>query len=220
MDSKTYISSLENHGKDLYDLYKPFRVKVPLGKSGPWTVRRFRTEMNIAYLRFARDGRAPGLGEFTALNHKNRGIVMSDTCPEINDVKPYLYDLKGDVLITGLGLGMVPHILTKVQRFSTQVKSITIIEKDADVIKLTAEHYIKSDRRIKIIHADALTLTLPKGSNFDSAWHDIWDEICEDNRQEMTAMRRNYQRFVTKGKQFCWGQHTMDQMKRRERDGS
>lgn len=214
MDSRTYIAGLERSGLEQYRDYKPYRVDVPLGEKGPWKVRKFTTEMGLSYLRHARDGRCPGLGEFTALNHKDRGIVMSDTCPEIDDLRAFMYLLRGHILVSGLGLGMVAHCLTKIKKYSDNVQSITILEKDKDVISLTGGHYRKSDKRIQIIHADALTWTPPKGAVYDAAWHDIWDSICSDNKPEMTALRRKYQRVVAKGQQFCWGQLELQRQSR------
>lgn len=212
MDSRQYVKDLERHGRETYKRYAEYRVTVPCGKSGPWAVRKFTTDMGIAYMRLARDGRPSGLGEFTALSHDRRGIVMSDTCAEIDDLRPFWHFLRGNVFVSGLGLGMVVHILTKCK--SEYLTSLTVIEKDADVIKLTADHYRQSDPRVTIIHADALEWTPPKGAVYDAAWHDIWDEICEDNRAQMTAMRRHYQRYVAKGEQYCWGQLTMDRERR------
>ena len=154
----------------------------------------------------------PGLGEFTALSHETRGIVMSDTCPEIDDLRAFLHLLRGNILISGLGLGMAVHILTKCK--SEYTTSITILEKDADVIALTAEYYRDSDPRVTVIHADALEWTPPKGTIYDAAWHDIWDAICEDNRPQMTALRRRYQKYVAKGQQYCWGQRDLDRQRR------
>lgn len=214
MDGKTYVASLERHGHERYKQYAAYRVSVPLGQRGPWRIRQFETDMDLAYMRLARDGRPPGIGKFTALSHERRGIVMSDTCPEVDDVRAIAYLLRGHVLISGLGLGMVPQMLTQLEKYSDNVASLTILEIDADVIALTGEHYCKLDKRISIVHSDALEWTPPKGTKFDSAWHDIWDNICEDNRPQMTALRRRYQRYVAAGQQYCWGQQQLDQQRR------
>ena len=215
MDSRTYITLLEAHGKERYEQYAKYRVSVPAGSAGPWTIRKFKTKMDLSYLRYARDGRAPGLGEFTALGHKSRGIVMSDTCPEIDDFMQYAVYLRGHVLISGLGLGMAVHILLNQHpAYASAVQSVTVLELDKDVIKLSAAHYRK-DPRVTIHNASAFDWEPPKGASYDSAWHDIWDSICEDNVEEFTKLRRKYQRVVAKGKQYCWGQDTIARMRKR-----
>ena len=219
MDSRSYVEALERMGRHEYAELAPYRVTVPTGKSGPWRVRRFETTYDLAYMRHVRDGRSPGLGKFTALNHESMGMVMSDTNAEIRDLQPYIHKLKGNVLVTGLGLGMVVHILTKAPECTKHTKSITIIEKDAHVIKLTGGHYRDSDKRIKIIHADAHEWEPAKGTKFDAAWHDIWNDISEDNRDDMKKIVRHYSKFVAAGNQHCWGRDTMDRLRRSDRLG-
>jgi hypothetical protein len=202
-----HTDQMRRHGKEIYKIMKPYRVNVPTGKSGPWAIYRFDTEVGIEYARLAMDGRDPGLGKFTGLS-QNNVVIMSDTVAETRDMIPYLYDLQGDVLITGLGIGQVVHCLVKIQRYSEMVKSITVIEKSKDVIKLSADHYRKMDKRVRIINADAFEwLPEKKGKQFDAAWHDIWPTICGDNKPEFMAIRKHYRPFMRQArKQFCWGE--------------
>lgn len=205
MDPKAYISTVKIHGEALYKAAKKLRVDVPEGKAGPWAVQRFETVLDMTYLRFARENRPPGLGEMTRLIHKDRGTVMSDTCAEIEDLLRYIHNLRGNLLVTGLGLGMIIHMLTKVKEYKGQVDTITVIEKDKDVIKLVGPHYLKN-KKVAIIQADAF-LWKPR-ARFDSAWHDIWDVIDEKAREEYGELRRRFKPFVTAGQQYCWGQHS------------
>lgn len=204
------VSRIEERGREVYKNYAPYRVSVPPGKSGEWTIDQFETEMGIGYLRHARDGREPGIGTFTRLTHKQYGVVMSDTAAEIDDLKWYLKELQGNVLITGLGLGMVVHALTTIPRYSENVKSITVVEASRDVIQLSAKHYESSDPRVCVVHADAyewLPSTVHGKKRFDSAWHDIWNDLSEDNKPLFAKMRRHYQPYMRlPKKQFCWGE--------------
>lgn len=204
MDGKRYIADLEKYGRQEYKKYVAFRVNVPVGKSGPWTIDHFETDVGLAYLRLARDGRPPGIGKFTTLRY-NGAIIMSDTVPEIEDLLPYLYHLRGRVLISGLGLGMIVQALTKNRCFSENVKTVTVVEKDRHVLKLSAPHY-RQDERVTIVHSDIHSWVPAKGQKFDSAWHDIWDSICGDNLDEMKQLRRYFSKFVPSSKQFCWGE--------------
>lgn len=47
MDSRSYINFLKRHGHEQYKRYKPYLVTVPKGKSGPWQVKEFETEMGL-----------------------------------------------------------------------------------------------------------------------------------------------------------------------------
>lgn len=199
---KDYLRALEAHGKKQYDEYEPFRVKAPTGKAGPWTVRHFTTEYNLAYLRLARDGRAPGLGQFTSLSHVDRGVVMTDTIPEVNDFLRHAKHLVGDVLITGLGIGLAVHILTTYKPCSEHVKSITVVEIDNDVYKLTGRFYARFPR-VTIHVADAWTWQPPKVKMYDAIWHDIWDEGGKGD--EWRRIKARYRKFVHDNNQHCWG---------------
>jgi len=167
-------------------------------------VYRFEVKVDRSYRAMARLGRAPGVGTFTGLWHLARNnIMMSDICPEVDDLLAYLPWLRGDVLVTGLGLGMTLHILTTVPAYSRHVRSITVIEKDRDVIKLVAKHH--RDPRIEVIHADAFHWRPPHGVRYDVAWHDIWQRIRTGNIDGMQRLRRHYQHAVT-GRQLFWSQ--------------
>lgn len=207
VDPKAYISAVKIHGEALYKASAKLRVDVPEGKAGLWAVQKFETVLDMTYLRFARENRPPGLGEMTRLIHKDRGTVMSDTCAEIEDLLRYIHNLRGNLLVTGLGLGMIIHMLTKVKEYKGQVDTITVIEKDKDVIKLVAPHYLKN-KKVAIIQGDAFLWKPSKHAKFDSAWHDIWDTIDERAREEYGELRRRYRGVVAPGQQFCWGQHS------------
>lgn len=207
MDARSYVDTVGKQGEKLYKVFKKYRVTVPDGQAGLWKVGQYETRLDMAYLRFARDGRAPGLGRFTRLIHEERGTVMSDTCAEVDDLLRYAHRLRGNVLVTGLGLGMIIHMLTKVKEFSKQVDTITVIEKDKDVIRLVGPHYLQN-KKVSIINADAFLWKPSKGARFDSAWHDIWDVIDEEAREQYGELRRRFKPFVTPGQQYCWGQHS------------
>ena len=92
---------------------------------------------------------------------------------------------------------MVLHALTQLPAHSARLKSINVIEREADVIALVGDHYRGLDRRITIHHADAFKWK-PRGGGkvFDCAWHDIWDDMCADNRVEFRKLRAHYRPFM------------------------
>jgi spermidine synthase len=81
------------------------------------------------------------------------------------------------------------------------IKSITIIEKSSDVIKLVAPTYL-NDSRITIINGDAYTYQIPDWKKYDVIWHDIWDDITFDNLKEMAILEEKYMTFADW--QGCW----------------
>lgn len=110
--------------------------------------------------------------------------IMSDTPTEIREHGAAIENATGDVLITGLGLGcIVSALLTK-----PDVKSITVVEIDRDVIALTGPYYA-DDPRVTIINMDARDAAShfeENGVGFDYAWHDIWSHIADRNLEDDT----------------------------------
>lgn len=102
-----------------------------------WTVTKFSvSELESRSTKFRsvfQKGRGfVPVGEYTMLR-RDGCIVMSDTPDEIADHYPAIFMATGDVLIAGLGLGMVLNAIMK----KTEVSSVTVFELDSDVIELT-----------------------------------------------------------------------------------
>jgi len=190
--------------------YMTYKVSVPEGSSGPWKIERFtvdKKESDFASLRamisgsgFGRGGLPPGT--YTRLL-RGQTIVMSDTPDEIRDHYALFRAAQGEVLLNGLGLGVALNgCLSKVLADDgtsagreMAVEHLTVIEKSQDVINLVGPYYEdKFGDRLTIIHADALEWRAQKGKRYDVVWHDIWDDICADNLEEMSKLHRKYGR--------------------------
>lgn len=173
------------------------KVTIPEGTAGPWVVKR--VEFKEGIMSFRERHFAPGI--FTQL-FRDRQLVMSDTPAERLDHLPFVKAASGDVLISGLGIGMCLGAVLK----KPGVSSVTVIEIDPDVIALVGPYY--TDPRVKIINADILSWKPPKSQHYQAVWHDIWDDICTDNKGDMALLNR---RYATKADwKGCWSQ---DQLK-------
>lgn len=111
--------------------------------------------------------------------------IMSDTPAEVNEHMHAWNYAHGNVLITGLGLGvLVSGLLTR-----ESVEHITVVEIDRDVIALTG-HYYADHPKVTIVNADAvryaeeLALASDDPPMFDYAWHDIWSHIADRNLED------------------------------------
>lgn len=177
-------------------------VNVPCGISGEWRVEEFTVSQKDANLFNMRASFHPGAREIVPGKYKrlmrDRTVVMSNTPAEINDHRWFIDDAHGNILITGLGLGVVLTALLG----KPDVKSITVIEISKDVIKLVSPTF-KDDKRVKIIHADALKWKPPKGVKYDFIWHDIWDNICSDNLVEMKKLHRKFGKRTKWQRSWC-----------------
>lgn len=175
------------------------KVDVPEGNSGDWTVERFTVNDDDIAIHNIRCSFSPGMGNRTMVAGtytrllRGKKIIMSDTRAEIMDHSYFIYNAKGHVLINGLGIGWVVEALL----LKKEVKTITVIEKSKDVIKLVKQHYYDKcpkDKYLIIVHADAFEYKPQKGQRFGAVWHDIWDNICEDNLEDMKKLHRKYGR--------------------------
>lgn len=99
----------------------------------------------------------------------------------------------GEILITGLGLGLVAEAMLR--PVESRVERITIVEHSPDVIGLV-EPYLGSyySKRIEVVQGDAFTWEPPDGRRFTVGWHDIWpDPYGPEVAQQITHLKQRYQ---------------------------
>lgn len=95
--------------------------------------------------------------------------IMQDSEAEYNEHQWLWDNATGDVLIGGLGLGMVHQPLID----NPNVTSVTIVELEQDVVDLVWDDCEK-DETFSVVMADFETWTPPEGSSFDTVWGDTW----------------------------------------------
>ena len=119
----------------------------------------------------------------------NGDLWMSDTHDEMaaNSITASAY---GDVLILGLGIGMVLHRVLQNQ----SVKSVDVLERDRDVSRLVWPH-VGISPRAHLIIGDALKWT-PK-RRYDFIWLDIW--LNTPDEDELRPLLKRYRRFLRRG---------------------
>ncbi len=184
---------------------------IPEGTSGNWKIDKFSIDpdrvglMNLRALRDGHPQRVIPLGDYTRLLYRplmgGCNVVMSDTPAEAHEHNHAYHLAQGQVLINGLGLGFFLEAILK----KSEVLHVTVIELSSDVIKLVGPTFAKE--RVAIVQADALEWRPVKAKRFDFVWHDIWRDICGDNKPEMTKLRRAYGRRTEH--QACWSEEYM-----------
>ncbi len=187
-----------------------YKVDIPEGESGDWSIKlRTAPGGDSEALRrmtgmFNSMGRYAPSGTYTTLSN-GRCIVMSDTPDEIRD---HMYVIRtaemlgGNMLVNGLGIGMV----TKAMLENKRTKMVTVVEINKDVIDLVGPTLsaVYGDR-INIVHADALEHRPPKNEKYTVVWHDIWSSICSDNLTDMHKLHRKYGRRSEWQGSWCRG---------------
>ena len=121
-------------------------------------------------------------------------LMMSNTPMEKRTSVAFVNNAHGDVLICGLGIGLVIMPLLD----NDQVKSITVIEKYQDVIDCVLPQIEKYDTggKLKVICSDCFDFTTKE--KYDTIFIDIWPYINEDvYKEEMLPLKRKYRKFLS-----------------------
>ena len=159
------------------------------------------------------DGQKPGV--VMQLRDKAGNIIMSDTEMERRTNQWFVRKSQGDVLIGGLGLGM---ILLAIQD-KPEIRSITVVELEQEIIDLVSPQLPLNDK-VMIICGDILTWKPPKGIKYDTIYFDIWNAICEDNYEDMKLLNRRFGRKLNRDNPNCWmSSWRYDEVKKAVYDG-
>jgi hypothetical protein len=127
-------------------------------------------------------------GKYARLSHReangSRGAtIMSDTWMEQQSNTEFVRQARGDVLIAGLGIGMV---LLAVQD-KPEVTSVTVVELYTEVIEMVRSQ-LPLNGKVTIINANIFDYK--PDALYDTIYFDIWDGICGDNYPEMKKLHR------------------------------
>lgn len=148
-------------------MYKNMSELLEEREINGWKLEKF--EIKQDNFRAMLDGIKPGT--YIRLTH-NGECVMSDTDMEKNTNRKFCSKAYGDIIIGGLGIGM---IIMAIQD-KPEVKSITVIEKNQEVIDLVASQ-LDFNEKVNIICADVFEWKPERGIKYDMAYMDIWNWI-------------------------------------------
>lgn len=171
---------------------------------GAWKLEKFTIERNN--LAAMIQGVTPG--SYIKLTH-NGECVMSDTSMEKRTNMDFYCNAYGDVLIGGLGIGMIVLAIQD----KPEVKSITVIEKYQEVIDMIVTQ-LNFNSKVNIICADVFEWKPEKGIKYDVSYMDIWNYINEDvYEEEMKPLKRKYAKFLRSKSENpnrynkCWAEY-------------
>jgi hypothetical protein len=159
----------------------------------------------FANLRYTRDGASfMRLRDGTyARLHVDGELMMSDTVMERHTNLLFLQKARGDVLVAGLGIGMVlTPLLSPDRPEGRSVRSVTVLEKSADVIALVGPYF--QDPRLTIVHADVEDWTPAVGQTFNTIWLDVWPTLDSDNLPMMARLKRKYRKYLDRSDPDAW----------------
>lgn len=190
-------------------------INVPDGKNGKWEISTFELSAHAADMHNVRE-----LGGFERfieagvsykalyrMNGGARSIIMTNTPSEVADHLPFIRSATGDVLIFGLGLGMVVQALIEKET----VRNITIVEIDPEIIELSGKHYLRASEKVTVIQGDAFEFYEKK--NYDAIWFDIWDDIDDENLPQMRQLKKRWK--ANSPIRMCWAEKQCKALARR-----
>lgn len=185
----------------------PMASVIPEGKRGSIEIVHFEIgEPEASYTRMraaATGGREQPIpkGSYCRLM-VDGDVMMSDTPAERRENTGLIVNAKGDVLIAGLGIGMVIiPLLAK-----TTVKSVFVVEKSYDVIDLVEAPLRKELARrfgeersydLGVMEGNIFEWEPPQGEKWDTLYFDIWADKCTDNLKEMATLHKKFGRRKT-----------------------
>lgn len=118
-------------------------------------------------------------------------IWMSAAPAENESMAHHALVAEGKVLVGGFGMGALAFNVARKE----EVRSVTVIERDLDIIKL-ASFFVAQwwpeevARKVRLVHADMLTYQ--SFNHFDYALIDIWEKFGDDAlRPDMQRIRAN-----------------------------
>jgi len=135
------------------------------------------------------------------------GIWMSDAQLEVESAMGAAEAAKGQVLIGGLGIGLLPTLI------KDKVTHITIIEKYKEVIDLVF-HQLDT-RRMSIIQGDIFEYLDQTEKKYDLIHIDVWPDLYAPFTEIEKAREKANRRLNPGGVVWCWLQELYDNVKER-----
>ena len=138
----------------------------------------------------------------TDLANRQGDIIMSDTWFERSTNIEVVTKANGDVLIAGLGIGLILTLIV----LKPEVKSVTVIEMNQDVINLTEKplrQYLGgASAKLIVIQNDIFKWQPNK--KYDTIYFDVWDHVYGDSYLDTEMLHRKFKYVLNRKNSNCW----------------
>nr|WP_302595595.1 hypothetical protein [uncultured Cellulosilyticum sp.] len=205
---------LQEYADNLY--YK--NIKIPNAQIGRWEFKHEKYKPYEAFvyndLKQLADGRIiPQIGFFEkdfsypAVFENNREWMLI-TPNEIETMKAPIAAAHGKVLTFGLGLGYYAYMVSEKENVAT----VTIVEKDENVIKLFKQYILPQfahPEKIHIIHEDAFIYAKKyfATAHYDVVFTDIWHDPADG--VDLYLKMKEYEKLSPESEYWYWIEDTM-----------
>lgn len=165
----------------------PLKSPLPEFRHGPVTISK--KTVPVDDLETILCEKIPGGTTVTRLI-VGRNLWMSDSPMEQKSNQPFVRAAHGDILIAGLGMGLIlPPLL---QRRAT--RSVTILEENPHIIEAISPHF--QHPKLQVLQADAHKWRPKRGQKFDSIYLDIWPDYSIHSIGEARELGRRYHSWL------------------------
>lgn len=159
-------------------------------------------EGRIFYVRFATD-------YLTIVLFEGERLWMSDTPFEYEGIRRHLKDSKGQVLTSGLGLGLFAYLASK----RKAVKQVDVVEINQDIIELVGKQL--RGRKIHIIQDDIYHYLSTTVKKYDFIYLDIWADFIGPIKDVDKAAKVAKRCLKPGGEVKVWLQELIDRVKKK-----
>lgn len=166
-------------------MYKDMTEVLKDGKVGDFELTQFEIGNNDLYAML----HGIPSGKFIRLTHRGE-VVMSNTDMEKRTNSSFVINAHGNVLIGGLGIGLIVLAIQDKE----EVKKITVVEKNAEVIELVGNQ-LPLNSKVDIVHDDVFEYK--PIFKYNTIYMDIWNYINSDiYNQQMKPLISRYRRYL------------------------
>lgn len=135
-------------------------------------------------------------------------LVMSNTDQEKRENTEAVDRAEGDVLVAGLGLGLMLIPVCLMDR----VRSVTAVEISQDVIDLVGppiRRHLEAQGngaagKLEIVQGDIFEFKPRRGQRWDIIWFDVWADSCVDNIKGINRLKQKFKGRLNRSNPVCW----------------
>ena len=121
--------------------------------------------------------------------------MMTNNEFEMSSNQKFIDNSKGDVIIFGLGIGLIVYPLLQ----DDDIKSITIIEIDKELIDQTSYLLLESDTKSKLLIINQNAFQYEDNKKYDTIYFDIWPLINKEAFKEMKILSEKFSKNLKDG---------------------
>lgn len=121
----------------------------------------------------------------------NDTVISTNAPDEIEGMQEFADNCCGDVLVAGLGLGIIVDLLLN----NSKVDQITVFENDIELINMFLENNVYTNERVHLRFTNVFWANAIN-THFDFGFFDIWHDRKIKIWFEMELLKEKYAKYV------------------------